>query len=295
MPLFKERLTIMPMATEKLIATDLDGTLFYPKKTFRMVSKASRTFIDRFTDDGGRLVLVSGRTRFSCEKVAQKLGKKLDFVACNGACIVSNGTLIRDESFEPQALKEMIAKITSQYPLMFPAIFTKHRGMVIKWSDLTRMVALGYRLYTFFQFNYREMFVCNDRAYYEELEKGEVYKVLLMFGTSKKKIEMAEQATGDLAKEFPNASFAWSKQTVEVTPGSCTKSDGLLFYLDYNGFNHDNVLVVGDSGNDISMFDAFPETSFCMEHSPKSVQEHAAHVIGRFHELEDFIYPSEEK
>lgn len=283
------------MAIDKIIATDLDGTLFYPKKAFQMVSKRNRVFIDRFMDDGGKLVLVSGRTPFSCEKLASKLGRKLDFVACNGACVVSNGMLIRDQSFETQSLKKMLEDIRSQYPLMLTALFTKHRGMVIKWSDLTKFTGLGYRLYTFFQFNYRELFVCSDRIFYEELEKGEVYKIMLMFGTSKKKIEMAEKATPSLSKAYPDASFAWSKQVVEVTPKNCTKSEGLLFYLEYNHLNHDNVLVVGDSGNDISMFDAFPKTSFCMEHSPESVQEHSAHLIKRFYELEDYVYPSAEK
>ena len=54
-------------------------------------------------------------------------------------------------------------------------------------------------------------------------------------------------------------------------------------------------MVVGDSGNDISMFLDFPESSFCMSHGPENVKKRARFVIDRFYELQDFVYPSEEK
>lgn len=283
------------MAIEKIIATDLDGTLFYPKKVVRMVSKKAHRFIDRFTDDGGRLVLVSGRSRFSCEKLVKRLGKPLDFIACNGACIVSNGALIRDITFDAQSVKEMIETAEKDYPVTMAIIFTKHRGMVIRRSELTRLTTMGYNLYMFMQFNYRELFVCSDRVFYEELEKGEIYKVMFMFGASKRKSPVAKKSSESLAERYPGFSVAWSSQVVEVTPKGCDKKEGLLFYLDYNQYKHDNVIVVGDSGNDIPMFDAFPKDSFCMAHSPASVQSHSAYIIDRFHDLEDYIYPSEEK
>jgi hypothetical protein len=42
------------------------------------------------------------------------------------------------------------------------------------------------------------------------------------------------------------------------------------------------------------MFEAFKDESFCMHHSPEEVKKHASHVIKRFHDLESYIYPSEE-
>jgi hydroxymethylpyrimidine pyrophosphatase-like HAD family hydrolase len=56
----------------------------------------------------------------------------------------------------------------------------------------------------------------------------------------------------------------------------------------------DNVLVVGDSGNDISMFQAFPGRSFCMDHSLEDVKQHASFVIKRFSDIENYVYPSAE-
>ena len=59
------------MKSVKLIATDLDGTLFYPKKRSHMVTKENRAFIHRFVGDGGRILLVTGRNAYFGEKVVE--------------------------------------------------------------------------------------------------------------------------------------------------------------------------------------------------------------------------------
>lgn len=259
-----------------------------------MVSSRSRDFLTRFLDDGGKVILVSGRMPASCKKLEERLGSPLDAICCNGAAIISGGKLIKDETFEAQPVKNMIEEINREMEIPIVMLFTRNRGVVSQSHSLTRFVRFGFSFYTFFQFNYREEMLRDDKAYYEELEKGEIYKVMLYFGATKKKIARAEEAAKLLALRYPQFCFAWSKQVVEITPKGCTKSQGLSFYLDYNKIDHDNVLVIGDSGNDISMFDDFPDNSFCMEHAPESVRSHAKHTIHRFGDLQEYVYPSAE-
>lgn len=57
----------------KLIATDLDGTLFYPKKRIKMISKKSLNFLRQHIDNGGKLVLVSGRNSEYLKKLFVEL------------------------------------------------------------------------------------------------------------------------------------------------------------------------------------------------------------------------------
>ena len=45
----------------KLIATDLDGTLFYPKKRIKMISKKNLRFLRDRIDKENHIVIVSGR------------------------------------------------------------------------------------------------------------------------------------------------------------------------------------------------------------------------------------------
>jgi hypothetical protein len=69
-----------------------------------------------------------------------------------------------------------------------------------------------------------------------------------------------------LRLRYPEAEFSWVEQCIEITPKGCSKSEGIAFYLDYNHLSRDNVLVIGDSGNDISMFEAFKEAKLL--HAP---------------------------
>jgi HAD superfamily hydrolase (TIGR01484 family) len=282
------------MSLNKVIATDLDGTLFYPRKRILMISSDNRAFLNRFLDDGGRLLLVSGRNRYFGEKVGSFLHREIDVVGCSGSFVLSGGEIIKETFFAKDVLKKMLAEIRREYKIPLVILFTKHRNLVIPRTGVGQATGLAYSLYEFFQGVYREPIVRSDRVFYEELEKGEVYKVLLFFGATAKAKKKALKATELLGIRYPSAEFSWVGQAIEANPKGCSKSAGILFYLDYNHISRDNILVVGDSGNDISMFETFKNVSFCMDHSPDEVKKHASHVIRRFYDLESYIYPSEE-
>jgi Cof subfamily protein (haloacid dehalogenase superfamily) len=282
------------MSLNKVIATDLDGTLFYPRKRIRMISKDNRAFIGRFMDDGGRLLIVSGRNRYFGEKVAQNLHREIDVVGCNGSFIMSNGKVIKESFFDKESLKKILTETRREYKIPLVLLFTKTHNLVIQRSGIGWLTGLMYSSYELTQGTYREPVVRSDRVYYEELEKGEVYKAMIFFGALPHYKNVAREANKLLRLRYPEAEFSWVNQCIEITPKGASKSEGIAFYLDYNHLNRDNVLVIGDSGNDISMFEAFKEESFCMDHSPDEVKKHASHIIKRFYDLESYIYPSEE-
>jgi Cof subfamily protein (haloacid dehalogenase superfamily) len=282
------------MTNVKVIATDLDGTLFYPRKRVRMIPKKSREFIERFIKDGGKLLLVSGRNRYISGKVTRNLGHQIDVVGCNGAFITSGGAIVKETFFDKEYLKKILADINREYDPPLVLLLTKRRNLVMTQTDVSHFTNFGYFLYELSQGVYKEPFIRSDRVFYEELAFGQVYKVMIMFGLSRKKRLGAKEANKLFRLRYPEAEFSWIGEFIEITPGGCSKSNGIAFYLDYNKIPHDNVLVVGDSGNDISMFEAFHEQSFCMDHGPEEVKKHASHVIKRFYDLASYIYPSEE-
>lgn len=283
------------MVNGKVIAVDLDGTLFYPPKRIRMISGGNRAFIYRFMDDGGKLLLVSGRNLYTPEKVASVLGRELDVVGCNGAFVISGGHYVKEAFLDRAFVKTMLKEVGREFHIPLTMLFTKHRNIVMPVTGVSRFTGMCYSVYQASQLAYRDPVIRSDKAYVEELEKGEIYKVMLFFGIAGKAVEMARKCNEILKERYPEAEFSWCRQTVEITPKGCTKDSGIASYLEYNRIEKDNVLVVGDSGNDISMFEAFKENSFCMEHSPVAVKEHAAHVVKRFYDLEGYLYPSEER
>ena len=86
----------------KVIATDLDGTLFYPKRRVRLIKSKSLKFLRRHIDNGGRLVLVSGRNIDSAKMVIDKINRPLDAIGCNGSVFTINGEIIHDVHFDPE-------------------------------------------------------------------------------------------------------------------------------------------------------------------------------------------------
>src|SRR5574344_735784 len=119
------------MALNKVIATDLDGTLFYPRKRIRMISKDNRAFINKFMDDGGKLLLVSGRNRYFGEKVAQNLHRPVDVVGCNGAFVLSDGKLAKESFFNKDSLKKILNETCREYKIPLVMLFTKRHTTVI--------------------------------------------------------------------------------------------------------------------------------------------------------------------
>ncbi|MCQ2798326.1 MAG: HAD family hydrolase [Bacilli bacterium] len=280
---------------EKVIFSDLDGTLFYPKTKRKMVPGKNKNFIDRFVRDGGKLVLVTGRGHMFADKVCEYINHQVDYICCNGASIYQNGIPIKESSFEPETLKEIIDFTAKSYNTRTVILFTKHRNMVFPKEGLALWVKLFYPIYMGMQGSYKEVIVKDNEAYREELEKGEVEKAMIFFSATPLGSNKANAANKELRKLFGDkAEFSWTNQCIEVTPFGCSKSNAISYYLDYNQINKDNVLVVGDSGNDISMFEAFKEESYCMAHAHDDVKKHAKHIVKRFYNLEDYIYPSEE-
>ena len=68
-----------------------------------------------------------------------------------------------------------------------------------------------------------------------------------------------------------------------------SKSEGIDWYLKEHNCKAEDLYVVGDSGNDISMFKKFYNNSFCMNHSHPTVKKYAKTVIGDFEDLRDYI------
>ena len=91
----------------KLVAIDLDGTLFFPKKRVFMMTKKNRRFLQKFVDNGGRLAIVSGSNRYFAEKLQKNLKRRVDVLGCNSSFIEVDGkTLSASSKRNTQAILE---------------------------------------------------------------------------------------------------------------------------------------------------------------------------------------------
>ena len=281
----------------KVLATDLDGTLFYPRQIGRCISKKNVKFLRKWIDAGNKLVLVTSRSAAFCERLEEEIARPFDLISCTGAQIRANGKLIRNATVPNNVAEDVVNKVnrtarpigilmtTDKYPC---AIRDSHRGS-------TKFLMFFYKIYWWFQFKYREPYHLSNKDFNLETKDGLIYKMMIFFGFGKKKNNFAKEMNKSFREQYPNVEFSWTTIVNEITPKGCTKGESITYYADYLKINKDDIYVIGDSGNDISMFNNFKNNSFCMKHASKIVRKYATHTVGRVYKLEKYLLPKEEK
>ena len=72
----------------KLVATDIDGTIFIPEKEF---TSGVKDCINRLSKAGIKVVLVTGRMNAAATKIAKELGLDTPVVSYQGGLVTENG------------------------------------------------------------------------------------------------------------------------------------------------------------------------------------------------------------
>ena len=114
----------------KLLAVDLDGTLFYPKKLTRCISKKNVKFLREWIDAGNRVVLISSRSFEFVENLKKEIKRDVDFLSSTSAQIYADGKLIRDERMPGKDLHEVLNHIEKNYSPIAFLVNSKESGHV---------------------------------------------------------------------------------------------------------------------------------------------------------------------
>ncbi|MCQ2794235.1 MAG: Cof-type HAD-IIB family hydrolase [Bacilli bacterium] len=275
-------------AKGKVLATDLDGTLFFPKRRIRMLSSTNKKFVRQFVDNGGRLVIVSGRNRFYAQKVIRRIKRPADVIGCNSAFIIANGKDIQTTLLDNKNLDQIIEEIKKRFHITGIFVMSDRYNLIIPRREFWWLHRFGYHIYNFIQGTYKEPSIHSDKLLHAELKHGKVYKIMLFFGITRRAKLRSLGVIRELRELYPAFEFSWCGQLIEMTKKGVTKANGIKHYLDYLKIKHDNIMVVGDSGNDISMLKSFKH-SFCMSHAPLHVSQYARHIIDRVSDIEDYL------
>lgn len=90
----------------------------------------------------------------------------------------------------------------------------------------------------------------------------------------------------ELQSKFPELSICKSgPERIEITPANITKGKAIELIKQDQPFK---VTVVGDSENDVSMFET-ADKSFCLRHASPEVRDVADHVIDDFYEVVEYL------
>ena len=274
----------------KVLATDLDGTLMYPNRFFRCIPRKNVAFVRKWIDAGNKLVIISSRGPGFIKMLEKEIDRDFDYICYTSSLIRANGKIIKDDSIDGDTAEKVLNIINNKHR---PVAYLMNNNTETLWiknlSGVGTLLMLIYKIYWIFQGKKREKYILNNRYFDEQVKSGNIYKVMVFFGLSGKNKEISREVNKELRESHPEVESSWSKIVNEITPLNCNKGAGLKYYCDYLNINHDDVYVVGDSGNDITMFNLFQEHSYVMAKAYPSVKKYAKHVISRVYKLDELV------
>ena len=277
----------------KAIATDLDGTLFYPKRRFRLISTANRQFIRNASLSGKEVILVTGRNLFVPGKVIKTVAikKNISVVSCNGARVIHNGETIYEETVPNEKALKLFYALQKYKEIKSLMFFTNRFKMYVDSSGLNPLMrAIGW-VGLNLQGAYFEPFQLGKNRTIKGIQDPEtkIYKIMPWFGLGKKGVETARKVYDKFVEEFGDEYEIWySGPAIEFMEKGTNKAKALKKLLDVCNINYDEVAVVGDSGNDIPLFENF-ENSFVMAQAPEEVKQKAKVRLKSFNDLSNYI------
>ena len=281
---------------QKVLAVDLDGTLLYPYSFRHKISKKNVRFLQHWIDSGNRLVLVSSRDANFLHSLEEEIGRKYDIIAGIGSHIEVDGKLIKKVTIDNQELKNTIEFLDAEIKPIAYLLTTSEYPIVIRNNSIaSRILRAIYWFPWIIQGKCREPYIIDNKLFDEQVEHGEIVKLMTFFGRGRNKKNLSKEINKVIREKCPEVESSWTRIVNEITPKDCNKGTSVDYYCKYLKINPSDVYVVGDSGNDITMFNLFNENSYVMSKAYPSVKKYAKHVIRRVYKLDKLLLKEEQK
>ena len=275
----------------RLLATDLDGTLFYPKRIFSGISKKNKDFLKKFTENGNKLVLVSGRNINVCKRISKKIKAPVSMIGCNGSVIYKDNEFFCDQPMDTEVVRKFYEKNKYADNIVAWVFMSDRYPLVLVPVRLNFFTRMGVLFYMRTQFFYRDKLSYGEKKLYKLFndDKARIYKMMPVYGVGKKKIEVARKEYDKFLDAYSTEfEILWSRESIEFMKKGVNKANALKNFIDVLKINSDEVAVAGDSGNDIPLFENF-SNSYVMKHAQEEVKNKAKVQIDGVYCISDYV------
>ena len=236
----------------KIIALDMDGTLLNDDK---IITEMTKKALQSAREKGVKVVLASGRPIDGLRRYLEELG----LVDDNEYVLSYNGCLVQETKSE----KIISEKGLKGSDLHYIYNFSPTRGLITpKNSKYTEVEA---------DINKIDINICD----FDEISKDEsIIKIMLI-----DEPEVLDKAIAKLPKEV-GEKYNLAKSTpyfFEIINKESNKGLGLKALADYLNVDKDEIIAVGDAGNDLDMIE-FAGLGVAMENGHSNVKEAANYI-----------------
>ena len=247
----------------KIIALDMDGTLLNDEK---IVTEETKKALKEAREKGVKVVLASGRPIDGLRRYLEEL----DLMHDNEYVLSYNGCLVQETKSE----KIISEKGLKGKDLHYIYNFAKEFGVNIHAFSPTRgLITPKNSKYTEVEANINKIDI-NVCDFNEISDDESIIKIMLI-----DEPEILDKAIAKLPKEV-GEKYNLAKSTpffFEVINKESNKGLGLKELADYLNISKDEIIAVGDAGNDLDMIE-FAGLGVAMDNGHDNVKEAADYI-----------------
>ncbi len=272
----------------KVLATDLDGTLFYPKRKITLIARKNLAVLHRHHNRQGKVILVTGRNVPFVQKTIKKIGFETDVIACSGAYVKMGQKVLKDQTLSCEDAKRIFRVVEEEIPSFAVSAFPREGKIHIYYHHAGFLLSFLFSMIYYYQGTYAEPKISGYEPFMKQMSDGGIYKLVFYFGVGKKGNALAQKAKKCLQEKCKEMEIALEGNLLEVVSSGCNKAEGLRLLSEHANFSLQDLVVVGDSWNDVPMFTVCTH-SFCMNHAEEEVKKQAHHQIQHFTDIEMYL------
>lgn len=259
----------------KLIAIDIDGTLINSKN---QLTQATVDALETAANAGIHICISTGRPVTECREYIALLPGMRYMVTCTGTQVVDlqTGKDIFRKALSADELR-MLYKIIRSYGTV-PDIFDEDNGIHNRASDVADEAFWGVFLETVQKNHIAEA----DLDAYVENYRGVTNKIHMYFRELSHKPKLWKEL-----KKLPYEIMESCPEDLEIMPLGIDKGIGLQKLAEYLGLTAEEVMALGDGGNDVGMF-RYAGTAVAMKNASE-IAKAAADRISLYTNDEDGV------
>lgn len=263
----------------KLIASDLDGTLLDEPNR---ISKINLDAIEYAYQKGARFCFATGRDLKSVHDISAMLKHKPILLLQNGAEIYDENQNLLFQDFFKNEYFEEVCQIMNAHdvPHMIfttDGFYTTTDPKEVRRRFIERIAHIkDEQIALIFATNKDKP--CNNLVQIQDVQEFVKTKKILKIEGFNYNSKPVEDVKKELEKFTELSHLSTGKNNVEVTNITATKGLALKKYCEYANIKEDEVMVLGDSHNDLSMFEHF-KYSFAPQNSIRQIQESAYKIV----------------
>ncbi|GBU10902.1 haloacid dehalogenase [Erysipelotrichaceae bacterium] len=263
-----------------IIFTDLDGTLLFETKDSLGIRKTSIRDEDlealhMLRESGYLIVIATGRDVKGIRRFLQQAYIAFDYYIGNNGALILNQFFqtLKCEAMDGSLLGEVITDVRANFPT---ANFSgtneknlyyfeqKQRPEIIEEHELV----IPYTKYLADPFKLTLLAISEDDTLDKEVQITAA-------------IAIAER----ISNQFESRVNVFRNQTtVDLAAVGVSKGSAVEYIAKLEDISLDAVYVIGDSWNDVSMFE-IGATSYSFTHAEDQIQEKASHIVESFAEM----------